>query len=196
MAAKSDVSLRSVQGVARGISIDAAVAGGSIVLLHFVLLAANQWLILDQLRAQTPPHLHQLLADELLASGLRSLSTEAVAFAGAAVVVGLTHGLRALLLSSAPLVLHSAGVATALLGGWMLDLWIVSGTSASAADVAGTIREALPVVLAPFATARLFVNAVAALMLGLLLWRARIAAWRSIGAAVLFGATLMAAQFV
>lgn len=193
--------------VAGGVSTGTLAAlGWAIVSLHLVLLAANEWMVFDQFRVQTPADLQQGLATVFLAGGLRMASAELTALLIAGVIVinlrAASYGdadtrraLGVLLVSYLPIALHSMGVAGALLGGWNLDVFVLSGTTATPDEIAATIREALPVVLEPLSTGRTIATAGAAVLFAVLQCRlCAIPLRSSLAAAATFGVVLSLAR--
>ena len=183
-----------------------ATAGWTVVSLHFLLLAVNHWILLDQFRAQIPAPFRKTLAQIFIVRGMRDGAGEVMALtAGAWLTVQLRPPspdaarsrriVSALLLSYLPVALHSMGLAAALLGGWRLDIWIASSAGATPQAIAATLNEAVPVVMEPLARARDVVNAFAAITLGALLRQAcGFSAWRAAGAALGFAAVLTLAR--
>jgi hypothetical protein len=107
---------------------------------------------------------------------------------------GHSRILAALLLSYVPVALYSLGVAGAFLAGWDLDLWIAAGTDATPEDVATTVRESLPVVLAPLTAGRTMATVAAAFVFAVLQHRlSRLTLLTSIAAALIFAGLLLLA---
>ena len=193
--------------VAGGVSTGTLAAlGWAIVSLHLVLVAANEWMVFDQFRVQTPADLQQGLATVFLAGGLRTASAELMALVVAGVVAitlqvvsngdaDRRRALGVLLVSYLPIALHSMGVAGALLGGWNLDVFVLSGTAATPDQIASTIREALTIVLEPVSAGRSIATAGAALLFAVL--QRRLCGFplrSSLAAAAMFGAVLSIAR--
>jgi hypothetical protein len=187
-------------------TVTPAVVGTAVVSLHLLLLAFNQWLIYDRLRPRIPDALRDGLAAVFLSAALRESAVELVALAAAGAIALLLAGraraeaghqriLAALLLSYVPITLHSLGVAGAFLAGWELDLWVASGAAATPEDVANTVRESLPFVLAPLAAGRTIATAAAAFVFAILqLFLCRLTLLTSVGSALIFAAILVGAR--
>ena len=75
------------------------------------------------------------------------------------------------LIAWSPVVLYSAGILIAIAGGWVPEIQIFSSREATDAEVADTIREAMPVIMHPLTTGRHVANGTAALLLAVLLYR-------------------------
>ena len=92
------------------------------------------------------------------------------------------------LIAWSPVVLYSAGILLAIAGGWEPQIQIFSSREATDAEVADTIREAMPVIMHPLTTGRHVANGASALLLAVLLYRVcGIDVKRSIAAAAAAG---------
>jgi hypothetical protein len=192
--------------VAGGVSTGTLAAlGWAIVSLYLALVAANEWMVFTQFRAQTTPELQADVAAAFLARGTRMVSVELIALLVAGLVVinrrASAEGdvdrraLTVLLVSYLPLALYSMGVAGALLGGWNVDVWVLPAATASSRDIAATIGEALPVLLEPLSTGRAIATAGAAILFAVLQRRLCGMPLRaSLATAVLFGVVLSLAR--
>ena len=72
---------------------------------------------------------------------------------------------RVFLISWTPVAIYSAGVLLAVASGWEPDVQIFASRGATDAQVAETIREAMPIVMEPFMTGRHIANGAALLLL-------------------------------
>lgn len=190
----------------RAVSTTLAAAGWTAIALHLLMLAVNQWLIYDQVRLQAPPELRDRVATIFVGGILRTGTGELLALLAAALLavhLGRQPAFRAgpqlmlsvLLLSYAPIAMHSAGVAMALLGGWDLDVWLVASATARPDDVIATLADALPVILEPLSSGRTAATIGSVLVFALLQSRVcGLPAVRSLGAALAFGGMLMLAR--
>jgi hypothetical protein len=176
--------------------------GTCVVLLHLVLLAATQWMILGQFRTRTVGALQEGVIAGFTAYSVRLLAINVVALvlAGTAALASLTPWrsrcdpwriASLFLISCLPLVAWSLGVLAAFALGWNLDVWVMSSRDATQAQIAETLTEALPVIVAPLATGRHVANAAVAVLFALLLnRRGSISGRRSIAAAAIVGVVL------
>jgi hypothetical protein len=216
----SNLSLRELKAGDHGTRVPgSAVAGGvstgtlaalgwAIISLHLLLLAANEWMVFDQFRVRMPAELTDALVTLFLADGLRMAAAELIVLVMAGFIAlhlrmasdpdaDSRRALGVLLVSYVPIALHSMGVTAAFLGGWNLDVWVVSGAGATPDDVARTIRDALPVVLEPLSAGRSIATAGAVILFAVLQRRIGGSAIRpSLAAAVVFGALLTIARLV
>lgn len=137
------------------------------------------WLLLEQFLGRTLSGVAQPVALAFRQYTLYLYGVEGVALAAAAVAVCVVRlaigregsGRRvaaAGLVAYAPVTLYSAAVLIALAAGWQPDVVLMSATGATGADVAGTIREALPIVLQPLLIGRYGATIVAAIVFGVL----------------------------
>jgi hypothetical protein len=149
------------------------ILGLLVFVTHLLLLAAIQWMVFGQFLGRSAVDVRQPLTTAFVSHGVRMVSVELLLLGAARLAILAIHRVRgsrvdmrrlaaAGLLSYMPLVLYSAGVIVAFLAGWELDVWILSANGASAREIASTIRDALPVVMAPLLMGRQAANLVGA----------------------------------
>lgn len=155
-------------------------AGFAIVTVHLLMLAATQWLIYDHFRGRTPADLHGSVATVFQRESASIYAAELIALVTGVLLVRRRSGpsttstdrtVGALLVSYAPIAIASIGIAVAILAGWDLDVWVLSSSTATPAQTAATLREALPFVLAPLSTVRHIANFSAMVLLAIVLHR-------------------------
>jgi hypothetical protein len=191
-------------GAASGASTNLWILGLLVFVTHLALLAAIQWMVFDQFLSRSLVDVRQPLTTAFVGHGIRVVSVELLILGAARLAILALHRVRrsrvdmrrlaaAGLLSYAPLVLYSTGVIVAFLAGWELDVWLLSASEASAREIASTIREALPVVLAPLLTGRQVANIVGTALFAWLQHRlCRTGTMEAVLTAALAGAIVMA----
>ena len=179
-----------------------------VFVVHLALLAAIQWMVFEQFLTRSLVDVRQPLTTAFLGHGVRMVSVELLILGAARLALLALHRVRhsrvdlrrlaaAGLLSYVPMALYSVGVIVAFLAGWDLDVWILSASEASDREIASTIREALPVVLAPLLTGRQVANVAGAALFAWLQHRlCRIRAMEAILTATLAGAIVVAGYAV
>ncbi len=140
-------------------------AGLSVFALLAMTTGANQWMAFQQLRSRMLAGIEDGLAAEFVLVASRRLACGAAIFllggltlVGLLAWLGLTREprrlLAVLLIALAPMLPYALGISVAFLTGWQLDAWVLAARGATAKEVAGTIQEAIPVVLDPAPSAR------------------------------------------
>ena len=177
-------------------------SGTCVVLLHLLLLAATQWMILGQLRTRAAGALQDGVAAGFAAYSARLLTINAAALvvAGAAALASLTpwrsrcdpwRTASLYLISWLPLVAWSFAVLAAFALGWNLDVLVISSRDATQTQIAETLSEALPVIVEPLTAGWHMANGAAVAVFAVLLnRRGGISARRAIAAAACVGIVL------
>jgi hypothetical protein len=141
-----------------------------VIVSHAVLVAATHWLLYQQFLGRAMPDLRAPLAAAFRGYTARTFAIELIALvaAGAAVagirlLAGLRHDHQPAnagpvattgLISYVPVALFWLGAVVALTFGWEPEVWILSATDATDAQVSSAIQEALPIVLQPLVIGR------------------------------------------
>jgi hypothetical protein len=175
------------------------IAAVVVVLLHLTLVVTVEWAMFESLLVRALGGVQQGSAARFAAPVGRTVTIElaALVMSGFA-AIGMLGSPRArlnaarfvsvFLIAWSPVALYSAGILLALAGGWEPDVQIFSSREATDAEVADTIREAMPVIMQPITTGRHVANGMAMLLLAVLQYRlCGIDAKRSIAAAAAAG---------
>ena len=175
-------------------------AAGVVLLLHLALVVAVDWAMFESLlerslggaqrgiAARVAAPVGRIVAIELAALVLGGLAAASVLRSGRSRPLNTDRFASVFLIAWSPLALYSAGILIALAGGWEPDVQIFSSHEATHAEVADTIREAMPVVMQPLTTGRHVANGLAMLLLAVLQYRlCGVDARRAMAAAGLVG---------
>ena len=170
-------------------------AAAVVILLHLTLAVTVQWAIFESLLAPALGGVPPGIAARLAALGWRTVAIELTALGlGGVAAIAVLQGrprlniarfVSVFLIAWSPVALYSAGILLALATGWEPQVQIFSSREATDAEVADTIREAMPVIMHPLTMGRHVANGTSILLLAVLLSRlCGIDAKRSIAAAV------------
>ena len=171
-----------------------------IVLLHLTLVVAVDWMMFESLLVRALGDVQPGIAARVTAPVGRTVAIELAALVcgGFAAIRVLGRGRSRLntarsvsvfLIAWSPVALYSAGILIALAWGWEPPVQIFSSREATDAQVADTIREAMPVIMQPLTTGRHVANGTSMLLLAVLHHRlCGINAKRSIASAGMAGA--------
>jgi hypothetical protein len=171
------------------------VAAGLVLLLHLALIAAVEWAMFASVLTRAIGGIQSGGAPWIAVPVGRTITIElaAVVLSGAAAISVLGSGRRGantarlasvFLIAWSPVVLYSAGILLALALGWEPGIHVFSSREATDAQVADTIREAMPIFMQPLRSGRHLANGTAMVLLAVLQYRlCSIDAARSIAAA-------------
>ena len=178
-----------------------------VILLHLTLAVTVQSAIFESLLARALGGVQPGIAARLAALGWRTVAIEltALLLGGVAAIAVLGRRPRldtarfvsVFLIAWSPVALYSAGILLALATGWEPQVQIFSSREATDAEVADTIREAMPVIMHPLTMGRHVANGTSILLVAVLLARlCGIDAKRSIAAAGVVGAIVTLAAIL
>jgi hypothetical protein len=146
-----------------------------VLLLYLALVIVVDWRVLGAMLTRavgiTRPDNASVAAAVVR---LAAFELARLALAGLSAIVVLRHGrarretvriASVFVVSWTPVAIYSAGVLLAIAGGWEPDIQVFASRDATDAQVAETIREAMPIVMEPFGTGRHVANGSALLLL-------------------------------
>ena len=151
------------------------VAALVVLLLHLMLVVTVDWRVLGAVLTRAVGVARADSASVAAAAvRLAAFELAALALAGLSAILVLRGGrsrrdtvriTSVFLVSWTPVAIYSAGVLLAVAGGWESDIQVFASREATDAQVAETIREAMPIVMEPFMTGRHIANGAALLLL-------------------------------